>query len=136
MSFIFSNPDVEAVFDQYPLPIRGKILEVRQLIFDVAAELPEVGPLEETLKWGEPSYIPSKTKSGSMVRVHHHPSKPFDYGVYFICSTTLVDTFRELYPNTFTFNKNRCLEFMCAEPIPVKELKHCIKLALTYYLND
>lgn len=132
----FQNPAVKAIFDQYPLPIREKLVSIRNLIFETASEIPGVGPLEETLKWGEPSYIPSQTKSGSMIRIHHYPSKPFDFGIYFICSTTLVKTFRELYPKTFKYNGNRCLEFMIDDTIPVDALKHCFKLALTYYLES
>ena len=35
---------------------------LRQLIFETAAATEVVGELEETLKWGEPSYLTPKTK--------------------------------------------------------------------------
>ncbi len=80
----FQNTDVEAIFNNYPSEIRKKCLQLRQLIFDTAAKDPRIGPIEETLKWGEPSYLPSQTKSGSMIRLHHYKSKPFDVALYFI----------------------------------------------------
>ena len=132
---IFKNQDIESIFDGYPKPIREKCLILRELIFEVASQNPLIGPIEETLRWGEPSFIPTKTKSGSMIRIHHYDSKPFDFAMYFICNTTLVDTFREEYPDTFQFNGNRALEFMLTDELPISELKNCIQKALTYYLN-
>jgi hypothetical protein len=38
-------------------------MRLRQLILDTAARL-DVGPLEETLRWGEPAYV-TTTRSGS-----------------------------------------------------------------------
>ncbi len=50
------NPAVADVFNNYPPEMRKKLLFLRALIFETAAEL-DVGEIEETLKWGEPSYI-------------------------------------------------------------------------------
>ena len=44
-------------------------MKLRQLIFDVAAKTKDVGQLEETLKWGEPAYLTSESKSGSLIRI-------------------------------------------------------------------
>ena len=74
----FQHPDIAAIYESYPSDIRKQCLLLRTLIFDVANEYQVIGPIEETLRWGEPSYIPSTTKSGSMVRLHHYASKPFD----------------------------------------------------------
>ena len=132
----FQHPDIEHIYDTYPAAIRQHCLLLRQLIFDTAADYPAIGPIEETLRWGEPSYMPSKTNSGSMIRIHHYQSKPFDFALYFLCQTTLVDTFRELYPDTFRFGGNRSLEFMLTDILPLDEIKACIRMALMYYLDD
>jgi len=55
--------------------------------------------------------------------------------MYFHCQTTLVDTFRTLYPSRFTFEGNRAIVFDETAAIPVRELRHCISLALTYRLR-
>ena len=55
------NPNVAQVFDNYPEPMRKKMLRLRQIVFEAAAETEGVAAVEETLKWGEPSYL---TKGG------------------------------------------------------------------------
>ena len=131
----FQNPDIAYIFDCYPNTIRAKCLRIRELIFDVASEHPDIGQIEESLRWGEPSYIPSQTKSGSMIRIHHYAKKPFDFAMYFLCNTTLVDTFRQRYPDTFQFGGNRAIEFMVDDRLAIPELKDCILTAFTYYLE-
>lgn len=108
---------------------------LRSLILDVPSRIKEVGHLEETLRWSEPAYITSETKSGSLIRIHHYPSKAFDYAMYFHCGTNLVETFRGLFPGCFKFDGNRAIQFMLEDDLPVKELKQCIELALTYNLQ-
>ena len=60
------NPDVTRVFDGYPDAMRVKMMRLRQLVLDTVSETEGVNSLEETLKWGEPSYL---TKGGSTVRI-------------------------------------------------------------------
>ena len=134
-SIPFQSQAVEDVFDSYPLNIREKLLFLRSLIFECAKETQGVGELEEGLRWGEPSYITSQSKSGSIIRIHHYASKPFDFAMYFHCGTNLVARFQEQYPTQFTFGGNRSIEFMLTDSIPVKALKNCITLALTYHLK-
>ena len=124
------NSDVAEVFDNYPSHIRRKLMFLRQLVFDTASETEGVGVLDETLKWGEPSYL---TKGGSTIRIDWKESRPDQYGIYFHCRTKLVDTFRELYGETFRFDGNRAILFNDDEQLPTDELKHCISLALTYH---
>ena len=50
----FKNPEVFAVFQDYPHEIKSKLLFLRNLIFEVAKKANGVGELEETLKWGQP----------------------------------------------------------------------------------
>ena len=95
------NPAVAATFDGYPSNLRAKLLSLRELIFEVAAETPGVGAIEETLKWGEPAYLTTDTKSGSTVRIAWKKSQPDQYSMYFICTTNLVETFRSMFPSDF-----------------------------------
>lgn len=130
-----TNPEVTAVFDAYPRGLRLKLMELRQLIFDVAAETEGVGKLEEALKWGQPSYLTSQSKSGSTIRIDQVKSEPGKYAMYFICHTDLVATFRQMYDDLFTFEEKRAIIFDAGDDIPEAELAHCIALALTYHLN-
>ncbi len=124
------NETIAAVFESYPPPMQEKLGVLRQLILDTAAELDEVDAIEETLKWGEPSYL---TKGGSTIRIAWKASNAEHYAMFFNCRTQLVETFRELYGETFRFEGNRAIVFHGTEAIPFNELKHCISLALTYH---
>ncbi len=123
------NPNVAKKFQSYPEDVRQELMYLRQLILDVASGLPGTGHLEETLKWGEPSYI---AKRGSTVRIDWKASRPGCYAMYFNCNTKLVDTFREIYSESFDFEGNRAIVFRRAEPLPETELKHCVALSLQY----
>jgi len=110
--------------------MRNKLLFLRKLIFETASEIDGADDIEETLKWGEPSYV---TKAGSTIRMDWKESKPEQYAMYFHCKTKLVDTFRELYQDKFKFEGNRAIIFNKNDEIPVEALKHCISLSLTYH---
>ena len=127
---LIKNIEVEKIFNNYPESIRQKLMWLRQLIVDVASETEGLNKLEETLKWGEPSY---QTKGGSTIRIDWKKSAPDQFAMYFICTTSLVDTFKEIYRDKFIFEGNRAIVFNVTDEIPVSELKHCISLALTYH---
>ena len=93
---------VEAVFSTYPAPVKARLLALRRLIFDIADTTEGVGALEETLKWGQPSYLTTESKSGSTVRIDQVKAEAGRYAVYFHCQTDLVETFRELIRNCAT----------------------------------
>ena len=129
------DPAVDAVFDAYPKPIKAKLLALRRLIFDTAKTTEGVGALQETLKWGQPSYLTPETKSGSTIRIDQVKSTPGQYAVYFHCQTDLVETFRELYPKEFRYGGNRSILLNAKGEVPEAALRHCVALALTYHLT-
>ncbi|WP_312115437.1 DUF1801 domain-containing protein [Brevibacillus reuszeri] len=124
------NAKVAAVFEQYPLHIQEKLFFLRKLILDTAAEADGVESVEETLKWGEPSYV---TKKGSTIRIGWKNAAPKRYALYFNCNTKLVETFREIYHDSFKFEGNRAIVFDEADVLVVDELKQCILATLTYH---
>lgn len=121
---------VEPKFQTYPKEIRPKLEYLRGLILEVAKEEDSIFELEETLKWGEPSYL---VKKGSTVRINWKSKSPDQYAMYFKCTSKLVSTFREVYGDTFNYENNRAIIFDLNGKVPSKELKECIKLALTYH---
>jgi hypothetical protein len=131
----FSGPALAAVFEAYPKPVKTKLLALRRLIFKTAKTTKGVGALQETLKWGQPSYLTAETKSGSTIRIDQVKSADHQYAVYFHCQTDLVATFRELYPTEFRYGGNRSILLNTADKIPEPALRHCVALALTYHLN-
>nr|WP_315187818.1 DUF1801 domain-containing protein [uncultured Albidiferax sp.] len=130
----FTDPRVEAVFQTWPQPVRRKLLALRQMVFEVAACTPGVGPLEETLKWGQPAYLTPHTRSGSTVRLGWDARRPGQYAVYFHCQTRLVEQFRTLFPNDFGFEGDRAIVLLASDTVPAATLQFCIAMALTYHL--
>ncbi len=132
-SYPFNNPAVAEALASYPAPVRRKLMALRRLIFATAANTPGVGVLEETLKWGEPAYLTTQSKSGSTVRIAWKPKQPRHYAIYFNCQTTLVESFRTLFPNDFQFDGNRAIIFDADKSIDTRTLSFCIAAALTYH---
>jgi len=91
----FAQASVAEVFSRYPAEVREKLVHLRELIFRTARSIPSVGPIEETLKWGQPSYLTAETKSGSTIRINALKSKPGTYALYFHCQTNLIETFKK-----------------------------------------
>ena len=127
------NSEVEKVFNCYPTNVRKKLMFLRKLILETALETEGVGDLEETLRWGEPSYVPIQSKSGSTVRIGWEKSNPRQYAMYFHCSTKLVDTFKKIYGDNFKYEGRRAIVFDEDDDVPEAELKCCIALSLTYH---
>ena len=123
------------VFAAYPSRQRKMLLAVRDLILQVAAKIPEVGEIEEALRWQQPSFLTTRSGSGSTIRIDAMRGSAENYATYFNCNTTLVDDFKQLYPKHFKFEGNRALIFNVADKLPMNELRHCISLALTYHLR-
>jgi Domain of unknown function (DU1801) len=131
----FSDPALEAIFEAYPKPVKARLLALRRLIFETAKATKGVGALQETLKWGQPSYLTAETKAGSTIRIDQVKSADDQYAVYFHCQTDLVATFRELYPTEFRYGGNRSILLNTADKIAEPALRHCMALALTYHLR-
>lgn len=127
---VISDPKVEAVFKNYPEALRKQLLALRELIMETAEEIDEITKVEETLKWGEPSYL---TRIGSTLRMDWKPKTPTQYYLYFKCTSKLVTTFKEVFAENLNYDGNRAIILKVNESIPKKELKHCIKAALTYH---
>ena len=129
----FENSAVAKVFESYPPHMRRNLMALRKLILETAASIEGVGKIEETLKWGEPAYVTSQSKSGSTVRIDWKKSAPSQYAMYFHCQTNLVETFRTLFPNDFKFEGNRAIVFQEGDIVPTDSLAYCIAAALTYH---
>ena len=129
------NNVVRNKYQGYPDDVRPKMDRLRSLILEVAQNLDGVGTIEETLKWGEPAFLTSASKSGSTIRIDWKPRNPNQYGMYFNCNTTLLDSFRSLHPSCFNYEGDRAIIFDLDETIAENELRQCIALALRYHLD-
>jgi hypothetical protein len=120
-------PAVAAVFREKSAPVRAKLLRLRKIVLDTAAKMDGIA-IEETLKWGQPSYL---AKGGSTVRIDAVKADPKRVAMYFICRTDLIARFREHYPE-LDYDANRAILLDVRGKLPEDALRHCISLALSY----
>lgn len=129
----FTNSAVEAVFSGYPESHKTHLFGLREMILDTAESLKLPDGVEETLKWGEPSYLPIKRQVGSTVRLGKFDDSRV--GLYFNCQTMLVEGFRSMYGDELIYSKNRAVLFKLDEPLPEKIITICARKALRYHLD-
>ena len=118
-----------AIINAYPPLPRAALLKIRNWIFE-QAKLDQLTDIEETLKWGEPSYL---VKGGTTIRIDYKEKHPDKVAIYFNCKTTLVETIRELYRTDFEFEGNRAVLIDLNSPLPEAAIKHCLSMALNYH---
>ncbi|NOT75763.1 MAG: DUF1801 domain-containing protein [Cyclobacteriaceae bacterium] len=131
----FENPDVAAVFDACPKTIRAKLMTLRELIFETAASTDGVGKLEETLKWGSPSYLTTETGSGTTIRIDRISAQNRKFAMCVHCQTTLVGPFKKIHGDFFIYDANRGLILDDKDELPIPELRQFVTMALTYHLS-
>jgi hypothetical protein len=111
------------------------LLALRELILEAAEVTPRIGPVSETLKWGQPAYLPARPRVGTTVRIDGLKGRDDAIGLYFHCQTSLVSTFRELYPDMGEFQGNRAIVLSVDRTLPEDAVRHCAAMALTYHLK-
>ena len=127
-------PEVATALKACPKAATSHMFKLRDLIFETALSTPQVGQLEETLKWGEPAYLTHSPKTGTTLRLGW--DKAGEHARLFVpCQTTLIETWRSHYDKTLDFVGNREVSLPTHRPFPRAELQHCIAMALTYHLR-
>jgi len=135
MKTIFKNKAVQKTFQMYPSPYKTKLMAIRELIFKIAKKSPEIGEITETLKWGEPSYLPKQRNIGTTIRLHWLETKPNQYGIYFNCQTNLIEQFKKKFGKKFQYEGKRALIFNLEDDLKPSEITDCIYMALTNKLK-
>ena len=127
---ITTAPGFETKIAKYPDFFQGRMQFLRKLVLETANEIPGLTKLEETLKWGEPSFV---TKGGSTLRMDWKKGTPNQYQLYFKCTSRLVETFKIVFGDLFDYEKSRAIIFQLDQEIPIQEIKKCIKTTLLYH---
>lgn len=130
----FADDKVKAAYDAFPPEARAMALTLRDLIFSVAGDNPEVGEIEETLKWGQPSYLTPQTKSGSTLRVG--VPKQGGAALFAHCATDIISTYANTFPGTDQIEGNRAVIFTTPDDIVPLRLRLLIYHGLTYHLEN
>ena len=127
--------EFQAILNTYPDNARQVFMQVRQIMHQITAENPKIGPLSEVLKWGEPAFVTEASKSGSTIRMVWDPEAPEKMGLFFNCKTTLVENMRHIYRDKFEYEDNRGVFFALNEKIPVNAIAHICEMAMAYHLK-
>mgnify|MGYP003649383659 FL=1 len=125
-----------AAWNDFPDALAERLIALRQLVLEVAGDNPAIGPLEETLKWGEPAFLTSVTGAGTTIRINRHKKRDDKYAFYVHCQTDLVERYRQLYRDRLNFDGNRAVVLDVKDELPVESIRHCLAMALTYHLRD
>lgn len=122
------NSAVATTFNDYPTEYQKPLLQIRELILNVAAQVSTNETVLESLKWNQPSYT---IKNASPIRIGRFEEDKI--AIFFHCQTTLVETFREMFSNELEFSKNRAIVLDPKKELPINEISICIQIALTYH---
>ena len=123
------NPMIQKVIEQYPKVAQQAFEQLHQCIYTAADEL-NINNIEETLKWGEPSFL---VKSGSTIRIDWKAKTPDHIYIFFNCKSLLIPTIRELYCDSLYTIDNRAIRLGLAQPLNKQTLTHCFSMALNYH---
>lgn len=123
--------ELETVYRGFPKEAQRVLLSIRKDIFSLAQE-ECVGPLTETLRWGEPSYLTEATRAGSTIRLGWKARDRQAVFVFFICTTSLVDEMRECVGDRLQFEGKRAIRLPLNAPVDRDAVRFCLRMALTY----
>ncbi len=115
-------------FESMPTGAQAALLNTRNVVLSLASEL-QLLPVDESLKWGEPSF---SVRTGSPFRINWKAETPEVFYLYFHCQSRLVETFRELYGDELKFEGNRAMVLPLTADVSSAPITHCLTLALTY----
>lgn len=124
-------PEVDAVFAACPPPAAARLRALRGLILS-AAKATGTPPLQETLKWGQPAYLPAQ-KHGTTLRLGWSDKIPEFCTLHGHCQTDLVSRWRVLFADAFTYDGNRTVFVPVSGDFPDAALQQLAAMALTYH---
>ncbi|WP_299042453.1 hypothetical protein [uncultured Tateyamaria sp.] len=125
-------PDFLARIETWPQPAQTQFVKLRQIVHDVATSA-EIGPLDESLKWGQPSWRPKRARVGSTLRVDWSPSTPDRLLAFVDCKTNLAAQMDTRFPGQFHNDGRRALGFDLDKPLDEDAVWQLVHLTLTYH---
>lgn len=128
----FDDQAVKAVFDGFVPDVKDMALHLRALIFETAARTPQVGQVQEALRWGQPAYLTPQTKSGSTLRVG--PAKKGGCVIFAHCQTQIIPNYVAQFPGLDEIDGTRAVIFKTADDIDPIRVRFLIHHALCYHL--
>ncbi|WP_297081364.1 hypothetical protein [uncultured Demequina sp.] len=124
--------EVEDAISGYPDEVQDRILELRALVWDVVRDSEDIGAVREALKWGQPSILPVRPRTGTTLRIDRIGSGS-DVAILTHCQTSLVDEFRAEHGDLLEYDGTRAVIVPATGELPVEELRAHVRSALVYH---
>ncbi|APE43894.1 hypothetical protein BOO69_11100 [Sulfitobacter alexandrii] len=123
-----------AVLNTWPAPARDALWACRALFFQ-AADRVGVAPLEESLKWGQPAWRPSKPRTGSTLRMDWSPHDPDRISFLIDCKTDLAARMRDIHPDMGDNDGRRRITCDLGRALPEQAVSHLAEMTFCYHLS-
>ena len=120
---------VAKAYGLFPLPLQALAMDLRMAVFTVAARL-GLSDLEETIKWGEPAYLPGR--GGTTLRIGYGRDGTV-CKLLVNCQTTLIDGWRQRFEGRLVFEGNRAVLLAPSLPFDRGAVETCVADAFEYH---
>jgi uncharacterized protein YdhG (YjbR/CyaY superfamily) len=123
------NPAVLLAYEHHPPAMRARLWALRALVLAVAEAHPDIGRIEEAVKWGQPSFL-TRPKTGTTVRLG--AADATTSAVYVHCQSKVVERAR-VTGLDLGFDGTRAVRLPLDQPVPAAAVRTFVELALTYH---
>jgi hypothetical protein len=125
------SPEIRAIFETNSPEVKDVLLELRALVFQTWAETGIDCALDESLKWGQPAYRPSRPRTGTTLRLG---TVDGEAAIFVHCQTTIIAEMTDVFPEKCRFLGNRALVVGNDGTTPEELAKALISRTLTYHV--
>ena len=126
------DPTLNTLIAQWPEQAQKQLLAVRAILHDVS-ETSQSGPLDESLKWGQPAWRPRRPRTGATLRLNWSDAAPDRLMAFVDCKTDLASQMSTRFPGQFENDGGRALAFDLNEALPVDAIAQLAQLTFTYH---
>ena len=125
------TPDIAAAFKSFREPAQTGLRHLRQLILTQGAQLPQIGPVVEALRWGQPAFLTPGTGAACSLRIGMAKD---DFALFVHCRSNLIEAFTAGPVHAMRAQGTRAVLFRDPDDIDDAALAFLIRSALTYHL--
>ena len=104
-------------------------------IFHETAERAEIGPLDESLKWGQPAWRPRAPRTGSTLRMGWMAGRPRQLLFFVDCKTDLAARMSDIYPDLGENDGRRQIALPLDASLPEQPIAHLAQMTFCYHLS-
>lgn len=127
-----SDTAMKTVIATWSAPATAMAHACRAVFVNVAQEA-NVGPLDESLKWGQPAWRPRAPRMGSTLRMDWNEDVPGQLALFVDCKTDLAARMRDLYPDLPGNDGQRRIVIDLDAPLPEQAIAHLAEMTFGYH---